>query len=390
MRVTVVTNLCAHYRVRTFELLARRLGADFLFFSRGREEYWPTRFGVRRGDFPHRYLAGFEIAGTRITPSLVPRLLFRRRDAVIKCINGRFALPATYLAARLRHLPFVLWTGIWQRLGSPFHRLMYPVTRWIYRHADAVVVYGSHVARFLVGEGVDPERIFIAPHATENERYRRAVTEAERGEVRDRAAIPATAPLVLFVGRLVPEKGVHVLLEAFARLQRDDAHLLLVGDGADRVALEAEAARRGLARRVHVDTTVTPDQVVPVYAAADVLVLPSVTTFRFREPWGLVVNEAFNQGVPAVVSDAVGAAAGGLVRDGETGRVVEEGDAAALASALDDLLADDAWRHVLGETARRRVLEWSDEAMVEGFSRAVEHARRRRSRTSGSRPGAIC
>lgn len=385
MTITFVTNFCPHYRVRTFELLHRRLGAEFLFFSRGQEAYWPTRFGVRRGDFPHRYLAGFSLAGTRVSPALVPRILAGSRDPVIKGINGRFALPATYFAARLRRRPFVLWTGVWQRLGSPFHRLFHPLTRWIYRHADAVVVYGSHVARFLVAEGVAPDDLFVAPHATDNEPYRRPVAPAEVAEVRRRHSIPEAAPLLLFVGRLTPEKGVGVLLEAFARLPAEGVHLLLVGEGPAGPRLEAKARRSGLADRFHVEPSVAPDQVVPYYAAADLLVLPSVTRPHFREPWGLVVNEAFNQGLPAVVSDAVGAAAGGLVTDGETGRVVAEGDADALAGALAELLADEPRRRALGRAARARVLAWSDEAMVEGFARAVEHARRRLSRHTGGR-----
>ena len=71
-----------------------------------------------------------------------------------------------------------------------------------------------------------------------------------------------------------------------------------------------------------------------MYAAADVLVVPSIATRTFREPWGLVVNEAMNQGLPVIASDAVGAVAGGLVRDGRNGLVVRAGDSGALAHAM--------------------------------------------------------
>ena len=63
---------------------------------------------------------------------------------------------------------------------------------------------------------------------------------------------------------------------------------------------------------------------------ADVYVLPSITTRLFKEPWGLVVNEAFNQGVPVIATDAVGAAAGGLVENGVNGFVVPEGNSRAI------------------------------------------------------------
>ena len=74
-----------------------------------------------------------------------------------------------------------------------------------------------------------------------------------------------------------------------------------------------------------------------LYAAADVLVLPSVRTATFMEPWGLVVNEAMLQSTPVIASDAVGAVAGGLVRDGHNGLVFPAGDAAALAVRLETL-----------------------------------------------------
>ena len=71
-----------------------------------------------------------------------------------------------------------------------------------------------------------------------------------------------------------------------------------------------------------------------LYAGSDVVVVPSVPTRDFLEPWGLVVNEAFHQGVPVIATDAVGAAAGGLVRHERTGLVVPAGDAAALRAAI--------------------------------------------------------
>ena len=89
------------------------------------------------------------------------------------------------------------------------------------------------------------------------------------------------------------------------------------------------------------------------YAGSDVVVLPSVPTRDFREPWGLVVNEAFNQGVPVIATDAVGAVAGGLVRHERTGLVVPAGDADALAAALRRMHDEPALRARLGSRRAR-------------------------------------
>src|SRR5205085_2613392 len=76
-------------------------------------------------------------------------------------------------------------------------------------------------------------------------------------------------------------------------------------------------------------------------------------------PWGLVVNEAMNCGLPVATTDAVGAAAGGLVVHGWTGLVVPERNADALAAALDDLLGDEEKRRLMGAAARERVEAWN-------------------------------
>ena len=96
-----------------------------------------------------------------------------------------------------------------------------------------------------------------------------------------------------------------------------------------------------------------PARLREIYAACDVLVVPSISTRTFREPWGLVVNEAMNRGLPVIASDAVGAAAGGLVRDGENGIIVPEADTGALARAISRLEADGALRERMGAAAAR-------------------------------------
>jgi glycosyltransferase involved in cell wall biosynthesis len=110
------------------------------------------------------------------------------------------------------------------------------------------------------------------------------------------------------------------------------------------------------------------------YAAAELAVLPSIPTPRFREPWGLVCNEAMHQGRPVVASTAVGAVAGGLVRDGETGVVVPPSDPATLAAAIEGLLRDDQRRRLLGDAARIEVSRYTYDAMADAFGRALAAA----------------
>jgi len=371
VKVAFVTIFCPHYRIKTFETLACYHDVDYYFFSAGGEWYWQQEHGVRAGHFQYEYLPGFRLGRTRIVPTLPWKLWRGNYDVYIKCINGKFALPVTYLVARLRRKPFILWTGLWMRLQTPFHRLFFPLTRFIYRHADAIVVYGQHVKRHLTSEGVPAERVFVAAHAMDNDAYNEPVSQDETDGLREKLGIESRK-VVLFLGRLEEVKGLDYLLEAFANLTRDDAVLILAGTGSKKAQLRSLARQMGIADRVRFAGYVQPEDTPLYYALARVLVLPSVTTPVFKEPWGLVLNEAMNQGVPVIATDAVGAAAGGLVQDGVNGFVVPERDSVALGHALQRILDDRALREQMGQNARRTIDGWDNEAMVLGFRQAID------------------
>ena len=373
MRIAFVTNICPHYRSKTFETLSHYYHIDYYFFSAGDEWYWQKEHGVRAGNFHYEYLPGVRLGRTRFTPTLPWKLWRGNYDVYIKCITGRLALPIIYLVARLRRKPFILWTGIWMRLQTPFHRLAWPFTRYIYHHADAIVVYGEHVKRYLMSEGVPGERIFVAAHAVENEAYNRLVSEEEKQALRQKLGIAPDKKVVLYLGRLEEVKGLPYLLEAFASLRQDDAVLVLAGTGSEKGRLEQLSRELGIAENLRFAGYVPPENTLPYYAIAWVYVLPSITTSYAKELWGLVVNEAFNQGVPVIATEAVGAAAGGLVQDGVNGFVVPERNSQALAQALHRILNDPDLRERLSRNARQIIARWDNEQMVMGFRQAIEY-----------------
>ena len=371
LRWAFVETVCSHYSVGLFEILAQGTDVQFFFYSDGKEWYWQDEHGFRSGDFTHVYLRGFWLGNTRIVPTLPWRLLGSRAQAILSCIDGKFSLPVAYLVARLKRVPFLLWTGIWCRVDTRFHRWVFPLTRLLYRHADAVVTYGEHVKRYLISEGVAPERIFVAPHAVNNSLYSRAVPVAEKDALRRELGLLPDQKVVLYLGRLEKMKGIQYLLQAFGACDLTEAVLVIAGVGSERPALEDLIAQLGIEKRVRFAGYVPPEQTVPLYALAHVVVVPSVTTPQSREPWGLVVNEALNQGVPVIATEAVGAVAGGLLRDQENGLVVRERDPDALARALRLIWGDEALRERLGAGAKRIIASWNHEAQAAGFMRAI-------------------
>jgi glycosyltransferase involved in cell wall biosynthesis len=277
------------------------------------------------------------------------------------------ALPGSYLGARVAGVPFVLWASLWGHPRTPAHALSYVPTLALYRGADAVATYGPHVSRYVRARRGRRGSVVEAPQAVDPDVFAAPVPPEARDAARRRAGAAEAGFLLLFVGRLVPEKGVPVLLEAWRRAGLGAAGTLaLAGEG----PLAREATGGG----VRALGAVRRAELPPLYAAADALVLPSVATATFLEPWGLVVNEAMHQATPIIASDAVGAVAGGLVRHGRNGLVVPAGDPAALAARIRALAGDRDLRRSLGHRAREDAAPHTPRAWAEGMSRALAAA----------------
>jgi glycosyltransferase involved in cell wall biosynthesis len=219
-----------------------------------------------------------------------------------------------------------------------------------------VATYGPHVSAYVRARGAT--KVFEAPQSVDDA-FWSAPADPDR-----RAPFQA-----LFAGRMTREKGVCTLLQAWrtAGLPASSTALVLVGDGPIRARAVATGAVLPVGPR---DAAGLRN----FYAGSDVVVVPSIPTRDFREPWGLVVNEAFDQGVPVIATDAVGAAAGGLVQHERTGLVVPAGDAGALAAALRRLHGDPALRERLGANAREAVEAHSHEHWAQGMSAALQAA----------------
>jgi glycosyltransferase involved in cell wall biosynthesis/GT2 family glycosyltransferase len=158
--------------------------------------------------------------------------------------------------------------------------------------------------------------------------------------------------LVGLLGRLVPEKGVLLLLDALAAAP--SLHARIAGTGPLAASLADEAARRGVADRVQFLGGIDPDRVADFYASIDVLAVPSLPTRRWTEQFGRVAVEAMAAGVPVVSSDA------GALPDvvGGAGIVVPRGDALALAAALQDAAGPRRAELVARGLARAAECSW--------------------------------
>ncbi|MFL5865080.1 MAG: glycosyltransferase family 4 protein [Solirubrobacteraceae bacterium] len=359
MTIALLTTYLSDYRLPLYRLLAERHDVEVLCYGGG-DRYAPPWFAdldaqLAAADFPARRLSGLSEA----------LRLGRAYEAVIAPFAGGALLPAAYAGAHRYRRPFVFWASIWHQPRSLAHAVALPATRRILRHSDAVIAYGEHARRFVARTRGRDDDIFIAPQAVEPELFRRPVSEEETVGFRATHDL-GDGPLVLYVGRLVAEKGVEVIAQAWPGVA-SDASLVVIGDGplADRMAALPRVRLLGPLPR---------PQLPAAYAAARFALLPSIPTPRFREPWGLVCNEAMEQGRPMIATTAVGAVAGGLVVDHTTGLVVAPGDRPALTRSIDLLLEDGGLRERLGAAAHAAVQPYTYPAMAGAFGQALAAA----------------
>jgi glycosyltransferase involved in cell wall biosynthesis len=366
MAIALVTNYLSPYRVPLYRLLHERYGVEVHCFG-GTQEWIPE--WLRDLD---RQLASAPFPAHRLARERDVKLLPEQSEAVISVLAGRVALPSAYRAARKAKTPFILWASLWRHPLTIPHTFSLRLMKRIYRRADAVVTYGDHVSRYVARYRKGMEGVFTAPQSVEPEIFGRPVspdeTAAWREEVIGSAGYPPDAPIVLFVGRLVRDKGVGVLLRSWRELGRTDAVLCFVGDG----PLGDKARKAG--GRVVVAGRMDRERLPVAYAAASTLVVPSIPTRRFLEPWGLVCNEAMHQGTPVIASAAVGAVPGALVIHGATGLVVRAGDRRELASAIAQILDDDQLHDRLSENSRLGVERFNYDAAADAFGKALDFA----------------
>jgi glycosyltransferase involved in cell wall biosynthesis len=156
-----------------------------------------------------------------------------------------------------------------------------------------------------------------------------------------------------YVGRLLPAKGVSVLIDALIRIKTENWRLLVVGDGTEKSAMERKLAEHNLLERCKFTGAVPYEKTPEYFQKLDVLVVPTITTNKIREQFGRVIVEAMACRVPVVGSTC------GAIPEviGEAGIIVPENDSAALAIELQRLSRDENLRVNLAEAGRRRAEE---------------------------------
>jgi phosphatidylinositol alpha-1,6-mannosyltransferase len=245
-----------------------------------------------------------------------------------------------------------------------------PLIRRATRGLDGLGILSAYTRTAIAPCVGDPTVLHQLPPGVDLEAFHPG---ADGAGIRSRHGLGGRQPLAVCVSRLVSRKGQDVLIEGWRRVQRrvPDAHLLIVGTGPRRVALQRRGAELGLGASVTFAGEVAWADLPAYHAAADVFAMPCRTRLGGLdvEGLGIVYLEAQACGTPVVAGRSGGAPE--AVVDGQTGHVVDGTDVEAVADAVADLLSDPFEAALMGERGRAFVARYYSWPMVMGRLEAM-------------------
>jgi glycosyltransferase involved in cell wall biosynthesis len=372
-RVVILTEIMAPYRIPVFNALARDKTIDLhvVFLSENDPSLREWCIDKDELQFSYEVLPNYRrrVAGCNLllNRGLADTLSKASPQAIICGGYNYVASWQAVLWARRNNVPFLLWSE--SNLYDLRHK--YPPIEWLksnfLRRCTGYIVPGRASYDYLQTYELPQERIMRAPNAVDNALFKQSAEEARRQSTTLRSMHRLPRRYFLFVGRLVPEKGVFELLDAYGRLApdlRSEIGLLFVGNGKCREELVRRASRIR-AGIVQFTGFLQRDMLPDFYALADMLILPT-----HSDTWGLVVNEAMACGLPVIATSVAGCSAD-LVQHGWNGLVVPPRDVGQLAAAMDALARNAELRQQMGENGARNIAMYSPANCAEGLARAA-------------------
>lgn len=290
--------------------------------------------------------------------------LFVNDYDLIVCTLEKTALIA-FLFSRARGIPLIYWSEQWSTGTSLYNRISKYVIQIISTRSEGIIVPGTKHRSYFISLGVIPEKIFLVPNVHTNFQEGKELIEVARHNGKK---------IVLYAGRLIRRKGVDVLIQSFAqlRLHHLNIMLIIVGDGNCRKKLISLAKKLNIRDEVYFAGQVEDACLMQYYRLCDLCVIPSITYNGVKDPWVFVLNEAMYFGKPVIASDAVGAAFD-LIKNGENGFVVPEGDADSLFKTMNYILSDGLLLSQMGKKSKELIeAKFMYADMINAFRRAIE------------------
>jgi glycosyltransferase involved in cell wall biosynthesis len=399
VRIAYFHNECAPYTMPIFEGIARLPNVNLkVYFGRYRSSNrkWAVSLNygfdhelLREVNFvPRLFSFNPEDDPNPLNLSLPFKLLHSEYDVFIGGVPHYFGTMITFLVSKIRRKPFILsledinfggdeiasHLGLFRKYPAgkafsfPLILTRYVIGQLVLRHSSCYVVPGTATKEYLLRRGIPSSKIFIAWDAIDNDAIEQECKESTKKgnakKLRARLGLE-NKKMILSVAYLSERKGLQYLIQACAKLKKEDYNfaLVIVGEGPYKQDLEKLSVKYGV-------ETIFAGYVlnlVDYYLAADVFVLPTL-----EDVWGFVINEAMVCGCPVITTYDAGASRD-LVRNGVNGYVVETRNVEQLYQAIKSILCNHSLRQEMKKASRNMIRDFSYEKNLEGYRTAIDY-----------------
>jgi len=369
-KVILLTEIISPYRIPVFNEIAQSLNNRFLVLFFGETEkrrQWKVckeKIKFHYGILPNILFQKKGLTPYFLNPTILYRLIKYSPEIIIL---GGYHHPSDLLAllyAKFFKKKIILWC----ESNKYDWRWNYPLKdyykKWFIRSCTGYIVPGEASYGYLIALGAQDKKIYLAPNAVDNDYFTWASNKHRQTKEEFKQAKGYPKKLILYVGRLIDQKGILDLLKAFQMISSEDCEsgLLLIGSAEN---WYKNFVKTNNIKNVFFEGFILQENLSAYYAASDVFVLPA-----HSDPWGLVLNEAMACGLPVISSNAAGAACD-LIKQGENGYIFQKGNINQLNNYLRDILNDDQKRTSMGEESRKIIQNYSPLKCAQGVIRAI-------------------
>ncbi|MBD0387782.1 MAG: glycosyltransferase family 4 protein [Nostoc sp. C3-bin3] len=371
-KAVILTEFISPYLIPPFNYLAQDAEIDLtvLFFAEteSRRSWLVEKDKIQ---FNYQVLRGLQMgksyqnAPVFLNPDVIYQLWKLQPDVIICGGWHHFTHWLALVYARITKTPLLIWSESTLKDERSVSKIKHKLKTGIIHQADGYIVPGQAQKNYLLKFKANSEKIYMAPNAVDSIFFtsQSQIYRQNKAFYQQKSGLKGC--VILYVGRLIDEKGIPELLQAFAKLSTyKQVTLVIVGDGFQATEYHSYCQHN------QIDCVVfagfQPQSALPqYYGIADIFVFPTKT-----DPWGLVLNEAMAAGLPIICSDAAGAA-DDLVMNGKNGYLVTVGDANKLSEALQILVEDENLREKMGLHSQEIITNYTPQKMAQGLKEAI-------------------
>lgn len=373
-KILFIHNTAAEYRIPFFEKLSKKINVKFYFTKMSlNEKIYGNKPNYSKLDkLNYRSLKN----KFNICFELIPIMFKEEYDGAFIPSMDNFsefidALVALFIL-KYRGKKIFYFTEKWEpNMQMPLKKklkntLRKVITKPFITRVDGVVCSGTKAREYMIDTmKVDKEKCFIAYDASEVENTENYDNIRKELEINNKY-------IVMYYGRIIERKGLHILIKAFRILQDTglDAFLLICGDGDYREACEKISQELEI-KNIKFIGAVNPKYREKYFSQVDVFVLPSINCDGTIEAWGLTVNEAMSKGVPVIATNVVGAAFD-IIENDVNGFMIEENNIQELSNSLIKCLSSkDSIEKMKSNALKTIDNNFNYNTMVEGFIKCI-------------------